>query len=396
MIQNQKLIERFLRYVRINTQSAEDTGLSPSTAAQFDLARLLVRELEAMGAQVDFDDEHCYVYAVIPGEEPAIGFIAHMDTSPAAGGADVKPRFIMNYSGHDRLLDEKMFPELLNHIGEDLIATDGTTLRGADDKAGIAEIMNLAEYLLSHPKEKHRTVAIAFTPDEETGDGTKFFHPERFAAKEAYTVDGGKLGVIEYECFNAAGARADFYGKSVHTGDAKNTMINASSLAMQFASMLPPAEVPEHTEGYEGFYHLDEMEGRVDHAVLRYIIRDHDRIRFEERKEVLRRIAAYMNEMWHQPVVELTIRDQYYNMLDIMKDHMDLVEKAERALASLGVTPRTEPIRGGTDGAALCFRGIPCPNLCTGGYNYHGPYEYASVQEMEKTAELLILLAHGN
>ncbi len=389
MIQNHTLIERFLNYVKIDTQSNEESEQQPSTEKQRNLAEVLVRELQEMGAEVDYDEEHCYVYARIPGEEPALGFIAHMDTAPAASGANVKPRIIEQYRGNDDLLKIEEFPELANHIGEDLIATDGTTLLGADDKAGVAEIMDAAEYFLLHPEVRHRTLCIAFTPDEEIGEGTRNFDENRFGAKEAYTVDGGKLGGLEYECFNAAGARVEISGKSVHTGDAKNTMINACRVAMEFQSMLPEAEVPEHTEGYEGFYHLDEMEGTVEHAVLKYILRDHDRTILEKRKATMLKIAAYLNEKYGEERVTVTLKDQYFNMAEIMKDHMDLIENAKQIMNEMGITPLIEPIRGGTDGASLTFRGIPCPNLCTGGYNYHGRYEYASIQEMEQCAEMI-------
>lgn len=402
MIKNQGLYDRFLRYVKIDTGSEEETGRHPSTEKQFALAEVLAKELENLGAKVDFDREHCYVYAQVPGVQgqPALGFISHMDTSPAVTGQNVRPRLLVNYQGEDplKLLDSQKFPELLNHIGEDLIATDGTTLLGADDKAGIAEIMNLAEYLLRNPHAPaHRPIRIAFTPDEEIGEGTAFFDPDRFGAREAYTVDGGKLGEIEYECFNAAAAKVCVKGISVHTGDAKDAMINANRLALEFQSMLPEAEVPEHTEGREGFYHLDAMTGSVESAELKYIIRDHDQEKFEERKAVMRRIADYLNDKYRSAyggeVISLEISDQYRNMLEIIKDHMDLPNRAVRALKDLGVKPSVQPIRGGTDGAVLSFRGIPCPNLCTGGYNYHSRFEYASVQEMEKTAELLIKLS---
>ncbi|MDO4648701.1 MAG: peptidase T [Eubacteriales bacterium] len=393
MITNEKLIERFLRYVKIDTQSQEDAEVLPSTAKQRDLASLLAKELTDMGAEVDYDEEHCYVYAKIPGSEPALGFVAHMDTAPAASGTNVKPRIISAYDGTDEILHTEEFPELLNHIGEDLIATDGTTLLGADDKAGVAEIMNLAEYYLTHPEIPHRTLWIAFTPDEEIGEGTANFDTDRFLAREAYTCDGGKLGELEYECFNAASARVEITGKSVHPGDAKNTMINACRIAVEFQNMLPEAEVPEHTEGYEGFYHLDSMEGSVEHVTLKYILRDHDKNLLAIKKQKIQKVADYLNDKYGYDMIELIIRDQYCNMAEIVKEHMSLVDNAVNAMKSLGITPRIQPIRGGTDGAALSFRGIPCPNLCTGGYNFHGRYEYASIQEMEASANLLIELA---
>lgn len=394
MIKNQKLIDRFFKYVKIDTQSSEESTTSPSTMKQHDLAKVLKAELEEMGAsEIVYDEEHCYIYACIPGEKPAIGFIAHMDTSPAVSGANVKPRIIENFDGNDSLLKTEEYPELLNHFGEDIIATDGTTLLGADDKAGVAEIMQMAEYFLTHPEIKHREIRIAFTPDEEIGAGTEYFDIERFGAPEAYTVDGGKLGVIEYENFNAAAAKVHVHGKSVHPGSAKGIMKNALEMAMEFNAMLPSNEKPEYTEGYEGFYFLESMKGDVESAELSYIIRDHDRDIFEKRKEMIEKIAAFLNMREGEGSFEVEIRDQYYNMVTIMKDHMELIENAKKAFEKLGVNAVSEPIRGGTDGAMLTLKGLPCPNLCTGGYNYHGRYEYASVQEMEKCSDALIEIA---
>ncbi|MBR1891949.1 MAG: peptidase T [Lachnospiraceae bacterium] len=390
MIKNKALIDRFISYVKIDTQSDEESGLSPSTAKQHDLAKVLVSELEAMGAsEIHYDTEHCYVYACVPGEQPAIGFIAHMDTSPAVSGANVKPRIIENYQGEDELLKTEDYPELLNHFGEDLIATDGTTLLGADDKAGVAEIMDMAEYFLTHPDVKHREIRIAFTPDEEIGAGTDYFDIEQFGAKEAYTVDGGKLGIIEYENFNAAAAKIKVHGKSVHPGSAKGIMLNALTLAMEFNSLLPAAEKPEFTEGYEGFYFLESMKGDVEETELSYIIRDHNFEKFESRKALMQSTVEFLNKKYPAGTFEIEMKDQYYNMLSHMKDHMSLIENAKKAFEKLGVNAKSEPIRGGTDGAMLTYKGVPCPNLCTGGYNYHGRFEYASIQEMEKSAELL-------
>jgi tripeptide aminopeptidase len=408
MITNTALIERLLRYVKIDTQSDEEAVSQPSTQKQHDLARLLYKELCDMGVPAHYDTQHCYVYAKLPGNEPAIGFVAHMDTSPACSGRDVRPRIVENYQGQNIVLSEQPaaapvvmrtsdFPELLSHIGEDLIVTDGTTLLGSDDKSGVAEIMNLFEYYTSHPEIPHRTICAAFTPDEEIGRGTENFDTEAFGAKQAYTVDGGKLGEIEYECFNAASAAVEITGRSVHPGDAKNAMINAALVGMEFIALLPPSDRPEHTEGYEGFYHLTGMEGDVERAVLKYIVRDHDSAKFAARKEFLLRSAAFINDKYRAlagtDVLRITIKDQYYNMAIPMKDHMELITDAQKAMRQLGITPIVQPIRGGTDGAALTYRGIPCPNLCTGGYNFHGRCEYASVQEIEKCAELLILLA---
>ena len=407
MTTNTELIERFFRYVKIDTQSDEEVASQPSTDRQHNLARLLYKELSEMGVQAYYDIEHCYVYARLPGEEPAIGFVSHMDTSPACSGTGVNPRIIENYRGQNIVLGESPsgpvilrpsdFPGLLSHIGEDLIVTDGSTLLGSDDKAGVSEIMNLFSYYTSHPEKKHRTICAAFTPDEEIGRGTENFDTKAFGAKEAYTVDGGKLGEIEYECFNAAAATVEITGRSVHPGDAKNVMINASLVGMDFNALLPVSDRPEHTEGYEGFYHLSTMDGSVDHALLKYIIRDHDSEKFAARKDFMIKAAAFINDKYRafagSDVIRITIRDQYYNMAIPLKDHMELITRAKKAMRRLDIKPIVLPIRGGTDGAALTYRGIPCPNLCTGGYNFHGRYEYASVQEIEKSAELLILLA---
>ena len=404
MIRNTDLMERFFRYVKIDTQSKEDETVQPSTQKQKDLARLLFAELQELGAEAFFDEAYGYVYANLPGSEPAIGFVAHMDTAPAASGTGVKPRIVEHYDGGrivlgegagtagPVVLDPADFPELASHTGEDLIVTDGTTLLGADDKAGVAEIMNLFAHYAAHPELPHRKLCLAFTPDEEVGRGTEHFDMARFGAKEAYTVDGGKLGELEYECFNAAAAKVEIRGKSVHPGDAKDKMINAASLAAAFHAMLPEAETPEHTEGYEGFYMLTEIGGGCEYAVLKYIIRDHDREKFEARKAFLQKVTDTMNGRYGN-VFELTLTDQYYNMAELMKDHLHLIENAKAVLAELGVTANVVPIRGGTDGAKLTYMGVPCPNLCTGGYNFHGRYEYASVQEMETCAEMLIRLA---
>ena len=409
MITNQNLINRFIRYVGIDTQSNEESAEQPTTTKQRDLAGLLYSELCEMGVQAVYDEEHCYVYAKLPGEEPAIGFVAHMDTSPAASGCGVTPHIVENYPGGNIVLREATsgadaillrpsdFPELRNHVGEDLIVTNGTTLLGSDDKSGISEIMNLFEYYTTHPEQKHRTICAAFTPDEEVGRGTENFDIEQFGAREAYTVDGGGLGELEYECFNAAAAKIEITGRSVHPGDAKNTMLNAILIGMEFNALLPANERPEYTEGYEGFYHLSEVKGGVDSAKLKYIIRDHDSEKFTARKEFMKAAAALINARYRLAaggdVLSISIRDQYYNMAIHLKDHMELITRAKEALQTLGIEPVVSPIRGGTDGAALTYMGIPCPNLCTGGYNFHGRFEYASVQELEKCAELLILLA---
>ena len=390
---DESLLHRFLRYVEYDTQSDEDSGTSPSTAKQYHLATQLAYELRHLGAEVDYDKEHCYVYAVLPGEEPALGFIAHMDTSPAVSGADVKPRIIDSYDGSDPSLTVDAFPELRNHMGETLIATDGTTLLGADDKAGVAEIMHMVQYFYRHPELSHRTLCIAFTPDEEIGNGTAHFDRSRFPANEAYTVDGGKFGIVEYENFNAAQAKVKIHGTSVHPGSAKDIMINASLVAMEFNGMLPEDQRPEHTEGYEGFFMLDKLSGTVEEASMTYIIRDHNHNQFEEKKELIGSIAETLNCKYGGGVCQVEIHDQYHNMLDVMKDHMHLIQHAFDAIRELGYEPQSLPIRGGTDGAMLTENGLPCPNLCTGGYNFHSRYEYASLPEMERSAELLIRLA---
>ena len=390
-MKNKDLIDRFLRYVKIDTQSAEDAEGQPSTAKQRNLAALLAEELRELGAEVDYDEEHCYVYAKLPGTEPALGFIAHMDTSPEASGKDVKPR-VFTYKGDDSLLSEDDFPELAEHRGEELIATDGTTLLGADDKAGVAEIMNLVQYYAEHPKKAHRTICVAFTPDEEIGSGTLNFDPGRFTAEEAYTVDGGEEGEIAYETFNACSAHVEFAGLSVHPGSSKDTMINAALVAMEFNSLLPAADTPRLTEDHEGFFHLTDMKGDVEHATLSYIIRDHDRAMFEHRKQMMRHAQKTINERYGQQVVTLAMKDSYYNMAEILKDHMHLVDNAMRAAELAGMKPYTEPVRGGTDGARLSYMGLPTPNLCTGGAAFHGRFEHIAVESMDRCTRMIELL----
>jgi tripeptide aminopeptidase len=372
---------------------------------QHDLAKLLVSELKEIGASdIIYDEEHCYVYATIPSnlsdgkDRPAIGFISHMDTSDEVSGKDVKPRIVENYDGKDIVLNDKKnivlspvdFPELSNHVGEDLIVTDGTTLLGADDKAGVAEIMTLAEILLSNPEIPHGEIKIAFTPDEEIGAGTAHFDVAKFGAKYAYTVDGGKLGDLEYENFNAASGKITVHGRSVHPGDAKNKMINAALICYEFHALLPVFMNPMYTEGREGFFHLTEVNGGTETATASYIIRDHDEKLFAQKKELFVNAAEYLNKKYGEGVVEVTVKDQYRNMIEKIRPHMHLIENAKKAMTDLGVTPLEFPIRGGTDGASLSYMGLPCPNLCTGGYNYHGKYEYASIQEMRKVVEILL------
>ena len=398
MDQKTSLIERFIRYAKIDTQSCEESDTNPSTEKQHNLAVLLVEELKALGLDVDYDEEHCYVYAYLPSNGSSdsgndLGFIAHLDTSPAVSGKDVKPFIISSYDGHDDILDPEEFPELKEHIGEELIRSDGTTLLGADDKAGIAEIMEMLSYFQANPEIIHRGIAVAFTPDEEIGEGTLFFDLDRFHAKEAYTVDGGKFGILEYECFNAAMATVEIKGRSVHTGSAKGLMINASLVANEFINLMPEDETPETTEGYEGFYHLDSITSDCEYARMQFLIRDHDLAKFEARKEFMKDAAFTINERYKNELCNISVEDQYPNMAMFLKDHMDLIERAQKAVISAGGIPSFEPVRGGTDGAVLSSKGLPCPNLPTGGYNYHSRYEFASVPEMEKSLNTLIYLA---
>ena len=398
-----KVTENFLRYVKIDTQSREEySDHVPSTEKQRDLAKLLYQELVDMGASdVRYDEEHSYVYAAIPSnqekEVPAIGFIAHMDTSDAVSGENVKPRIIVNYDGKDIILNEEQnvvtrvaeFPMLKECIGKSLIVTDGTTLLGGDDKAGVAEIMAMAEYFLTHPEVKHGKICIGFTPDEEVGNGVEFFDIQGFGADYAYTVDGGELGDMSYECFHAAGAKLIVRGKSVHPGSAKNILKNAIKLVAEFAENLPKDECPECTEGYEGFYHITDIKGTVEEAVADFIIRDHDRTIFEKRKAYFVQIAKEMNAKYGEELFKVEIKDSYQNMKEMIEKEMHLVENAKQAMLNVGVTPKVSPIRGGTDGARLSFGGLLCPNLCTGSEGHHGRNEFACIEDMEKVVEIL-------
>jgi tripeptide aminopeptidase len=405
----EKVTDRFLRYVQIDTQSDEEGTGTPTTEKQHELARLLVEELTKMGAEeITYDKEHCYVYASIPATEgmekkPVMGFISHMDTSPAVSGANVRPRIITAYDGKDIVLNSGLgivmktadFPELKEYQGKSLIVTDGTTLLGADDKAGVAEIMTMAEYLLSNRDVPHGKLRIGFTPDEEVGAGADHFDVELFSADCAYTVDGGKLGELEYENFNAAGARVTFHGRSVHPGDAKNKMKNALLTAMEFQGMLPVSENPMYTEKYEGFYHLDALNGDIERAVADYIIRDHSREKFEQKKALFEKAGAFLNEKYGEGTVEIELKDSYYNMKEIIENHMELIDHAMEAMREAGVEPVVVPIRGGTDGARLSYMGLPCPNLCTGGHNFHGRFEYICIESMEAVVRILLNLARG-
>lgn len=400
----ERVIENFLEYVTIDTQSLEESSSTPSTAKQHDLAAVLERQLKAMGAEeITYDKEHCYVYATVPAsagceQAPVLGFIAHMDTSPAVTGTGVKPRIVESYDGKDLVLHQEKqivmkvsdFPELTSYQGKRLIVTDGTTLLGADDKAGVAEIMAMAEYLLQHKEIQHGRIRIGFTPDEEVGAGADHFDVKLFGADYAYTVDGGRLGELEYENFNAAGAKVTVHGRSVHPGEAKDKMRNAILMAQEFQAMLPVFENPMYTCGYEGFYHLDQLHGTVEEAVAEYIIRDHDRVKFEKKKETFIRIGEYLNRKYGEGTFTIELKDSYYNMKEIIEKHMHLVENVTAAMKELGIEPVVVPIRGGTDGARLSFMGLPCPNLCTGGQNFHGRFEYACADDMEMIVKLLV------
>lgn len=392
--------DKFLRYVSFETTSDENSTTHPSSLKELDLSRQLVQEMLAMGIADASLDENGYVMGTIPSnmdrEVPVLGFIAHVDTSPDASGKDIKPQFIRDYDGSDiplkgvpgLALRVKEFPEMLDYKGQTLITTDGTTLLGADDKAGVAEILTAAEYLLTHPEVKHGTIKIGFTPDEEIGCGVDFFDVQKFGADYAYTMDGGAIGELEYENFNAAGAKIHIQGCNIHPGSAKDKMVNAILVGMELARLLPPAERPEHTVGYEGFFHLTGFQGTVEEATMSYIIRDHDRARFEKRKLQMEAAVAYINNMYGD-IVTLDLRDQYYNMREQVEPHYHIIEKAIRAMEMAGIKPKIQPIRGGTDGARLSYMGLPCPNLFAGGHNFHGKLEFVPVESMEKAVEVI-------
>ena len=394
------IVERFLKYVSFDTQSSEDSNSVPSTSKQLLFAQYLKDELKAE----EFDDVEIddmgYVYATLKSnikkKVPTIGFISHYDTSPDCSGANVKPRIIKNYDGSDVLLSEGIimttskFPELLSHKGEDVIVTDGHTLLGADDKAGIAEIVQAMCWLRDHKEIPHGDIRIAFNPDEEIGMGAHHFNVENFGCDWAYTIDGGDLGDLEFENFNAASAKISIKGVSVHPGYAKGKMVNANRLAVEFASMLPSDETPETTEGYEGFYHLLGVESNTESAKLSYIVRDHDRDIFEDRKDFIRKCVEKMNDKYGKDTVTAIINDQYYNMKEKIDPNMHVIDIVLKAMQSCGVPPKVEPIRGGTDGAQLSFKGLPCPNIFAGGVNFHGPYEFVSIQVMEKAMQVII------
>ena len=399
-----ELKERFLKYVSYDTQSDEESTSFPSTAKQLVLLGALAEEMKLIGLTEVSMDEHGYVMGTLPASKgcenaPVIGFIAHVDTSPDMSGADIRPRIIEEYDGGEIRLNDTLsmtpaeFPELSFYKGHTLIHTDGTTLLGADDKAGVAEIMTAAEWLVAHPEVRHGKIRIGFTPDEEVGRGVDHFDVAAFGADFAYTVDGGFEGELEYENFNAASAKITIQGRNIHPGYAKDKMINALQVACEINALLPAVQRPEHTEGYEGFFHLTSVNGTVEHAEMSYIIRDHDRDRFEEKKEAMRRAAEYVNSRYKAGIVTLTLRDQYYNMREKVEPHPQVIALAEEAMRRAGVVPIVRPIRGGTDGSRLSYMGLPCPNLFTGGMNFHGKYEYCSLDTMQRAMQTVINLA---
>ena len=396
------IVERFLKYVSFDTQSCETSDTCPSTQKQLRLAEYLRDELTALGLTEVELDEHGYLYATLPANTdkpiPAIGFIAHMDTSPDASGKDVKPRIVENYDGKDIVLDAeagivtsvRKFPELKEHVGEDIIVTDGHTLLGADDKAGVAEIVQAMAWLIEHPEVKHGKIRVGFSPDEEIGRGADLFDVEKFGCEWAYTMDGGDRGELEFENFNAASAKIEIRGVSVHPGYAKDKMINAALVAADFITVMPENETPATTEGYEGFYHLTGLQGGVEAATVSYIIRDHDRRLFEERKQYIADIVSAMNQRYGEGTLTLTITDQYYNMREKVEPCIHVIDMAKQAMKEAGVEPRVQAIRGGTDGARLSFMGLPCPNIFAGGLNFHGPHEFLPVPNMEKAMQTIV------
>ena len=397
----EKILDRFLRYVSVDTQSDENSESQPSSAKQLDLLRMLRDELTAMGVEATLD-EYGYVMAKLPSnidrKVPAVGFIAHVDTSPDASGANVRPQIIENYDGGDialkgvpgLYLKPSEFPELLAHMGETIITTDGTTLLGADDKAGVAEIMNAVQYMVEHPEFKHGEIRIGFTPDEEIGRGVVKFDVKKFGAEYAYTMDGGEVGELEFENFNAASAKIHIQGRNVHPGYAKGKMKNAILIGMELNSLLPVQQRPEFTEGYEGFFHIISFKGSVEEADFGYIIRDHDRAKFEEKKEVIGKCVAFINEKYGEGTASLDVKDQYYNMRQQVEPYYFIVEKAVKAMEMEGIEARIQPIRGGTDGANLSFKGLPCPNIFAGGLNFHGKMEFAPLESIEKASKVVL------
>ena len=399
----EKILDRFLRYVAVETTSDENGTTHPSSLKELDLSRILVEEMKAIGIADASLDENGYVMGTIPTnldrQVPVVGFIAHVDTAPDASGRDIKPQIIPNYDGNDiplpgvpdlalRVTD---FPEMLDYKGQTLITTDGTTLLGADDKAGVAEIMTAAEYLYRHPEVKHGTIKIGFTPDEEIGCGVDFFDVKKFGADYAYTMDGGAIGELEYENFNAAGVKIRIQGCNIHPGYAKGKMVNAMHVGMELVGMLPAAQRPEYTQDYEGFFHLTSFNGTVEEASMSWIIRDHDRTLFEKKKALMQEVVAFINQKYGD-IVTMEMKDQYYNMREMVEPHYHIIEKAVRAMEMEGIEPKVQPIRGGTDGARLSFMGLPCPNIFAGGHNFHGKLEFVPVESMEKATQVILNL----
>ena len=395
------ITERFLKYVSFCITSDEETNMTPSTPGQMEFAKYLAAELKEIGMQEVTLDENGYVMATLPANaegKPTIGFIAHMDTAPDASGKNVKARIVENYDGQDIVLNEEKniifevakYPEILDYKGQDIIVTDGTTLLGADDKAGLAEIVTACEYLIQHPEIKHGKIRVGFTPDEEIGQGADHFDVAKFGCDFAYTMDGGAVGELEYENFNAAGCKVKVHGVNVHPGYGYHKMINSMRIANHFATMLPRWETPEHTQGYEGFYHLIAMNGTVEETTLQYIIRDHDRARFESRKREIEHLARKINQEYGEGTIEVEIRDQYYNMREKVEPVMHIVTLVEEAMKEVGITPKVQPIRGGTDGARLSFEGLPCPNIFAGGVNFHSRFEYLPIPSMEKAMQVIL------
>lgn len=401
------LVERFLKYVQIDTDSNPESNACPSSEIQWDLAKVIVEDLKALGMEDITLDENCYIMATLPAncdeDIPAIGFIAHMDTAPSYNGRGVKPRIVENYNGEDIVLnaDEnvvlspKDFAHMKNYIGQDLIVTDGSSLLGADDKAGIVEIIEAIKYLKEHPEIKHGVVKVGFTPDEEIGRGADLFDVQKFDCKFAYTVDGGELGELEYENFNAASATVKIEGRDIHPGSAKNSMINSIMIAMELNAMLPCDQRPEHTENYEGFFLLDELTGTVENTKMEYIIRDHSMRKFNEKKIIIKDAVQYLAKKYKDAKIEIEVKDSYYNMREKIEPVMYIIDLAKKSMEELEIAPNIRPIRGGTDGARLSYRGLPCPNLFTGGHNFHGRFEYICIQSMEKARDLIVKIAEN-
>lgn len=402
------LTKRFIKYITVSTDSNPDSNVCPSSESQWDLAKIIVEDLENIGLEDITFDENCYIMATLPGNckdknIPTIGFIAHMDTAPSYNGVGIKPRIVENYDGKDIILNSEEniilspndFGHLKNYIGKDLIVTDGTTLLGADDKAGITEIIEAVKYLKEHPEIKHGDIRIGFTPDEEIGRGANYFDVEKFNCKFAYTIDGGEIGELEYENFNAASATIKIVGRDIHPGSAKNAMINSLMIAMELNSMLPVEQRPEYTENYEGFYLLDELKGDVENTIMKYIIRDHSMKKFNEKKTLIKNAVEYLKLKYKDAKIEIEVKDSYYNMREKIEPVMEIIDIVKKSMEEIGITPNIKPIRGGTDGARLSYKGLPCPNIFTGGHNFHGKFEYIPIQSMEKARDLIIKIAEN-